>query len=111
LKITADYREEASGLIDLLRNEDIVVEVRKVLHGDYIINGFVTIERRTVKDFLISIVDGRLSARDIFLKREISCRLRVDPREAHPPADRFARLFGFWASHFLSLSSKTPNFA
>jgi DNA excision repair protein ERCC-4 len=60
LKITADYREEASGLIDLLRNEEIIVEVRKVLHGDYIINGFVTIERKTARDFLISIVDGRL---------------------------------------------------
>jgi hypothetical protein len=45
LKITADYRQEASGLIDLLRNEEIFVEVEKVLHGDYIIiNGFVTIE-------------------------------------------------------------------
>lgn len=60
MKITADYREEASGVIDLLRNEDIVVEVKKVPYGDYIINGFVTIERKTARDFLISIVDGRL---------------------------------------------------
>jgi len=45
LKITADYREETSGLIVLLRDEEIFVEVEKVLHSDYIIiNGFVTIE-------------------------------------------------------------------
>lgn len=60
MKITADYREKASGLIDLLKNEDIFIEVKKVPYGDYIINNSITIERKTAKDFLISIIDGRL---------------------------------------------------
>jgi ERCC4-type nuclease len=60
LKITADYREEASGLIDLLKKEDIFIEVKKVLYGDYIINNSITIERKTASDFLMSIIDGRL---------------------------------------------------
>ncbi len=60
MKITADYREEASGLIDLLKKEDIFIEVKKVLYGDYIINDSITIERKTASDFLISIIDGRL---------------------------------------------------
>jgi len=60
LKITADYREEASGLIDLLKKEDIFIEVKKVLYGDYIINDSITIERKTASDFLMSIIDGRL---------------------------------------------------
>jgi DNA excision repair protein ERCC-4 len=60
LKITVDYREKASGLIDLLKNEDIIIEVKKVSCGDYIINNPITIERKPAKDFLISIIDGRL---------------------------------------------------
>ncbi|MBW1717229.1 MAG: hypothetical protein JRF30_10450 [Deltaproteobacteria bacterium] len=60
MKITVDYREEASGLIDLLKNEDISIEVKKVPYGDYIINDSITIERKTARDFLVSIIDGRL---------------------------------------------------
>ncbi|RZB38032.1 MAG: hypothetical protein SRB2_00378 [Desulfobacteraceae bacterium Eth-SRB2] len=55
-----DYREKASGFIDLLKNEGCFIEVKKVSHGDYIINEAITIERKTAKDFLILIIDGRL---------------------------------------------------
>ncbi|UCE38989.1 MAG: hypothetical protein JSW00_07140 [Thermoplasmata archaeon] len=44
----------------MLKNEDIIIEVKNVLYGDYIINNSITIERKTAKDFLISIIDGRL---------------------------------------------------
>ena len=60
MKITGDYREEASGLIDLLKKEEVFIEVRKVPYGDYIINSSITAERRTGNDVLISIIDGRL---------------------------------------------------
>ena len=60
MKIRVDYREKASGLIGLLKMEDAVVEVRKVPYGDYVINDSITIERKTARDFLISIIDGRL---------------------------------------------------
>ena len=60
LKITVDYRETASGLTDLLKNSDALVEITKLSYGDYIINDAITIERKTAKDFLISIIDGRL---------------------------------------------------
>jgi Fanconi anemia group M protein len=60
LNITVDYREKASGLIDLLKTENVSIEVKKVLYGDYIINNSITIERKTAKDFLISIIDARL---------------------------------------------------
>ncbi len=69
LKITVDYREKASGLVDLLKDEDIVLEVQKVRYGDYLINDFATIERKTAKDFLISIIDGRLFGQLSNLKR------------------------------------------
>jgi DNA excision repair protein ERCC-4 len=60
LKITVDYRETASGLTDLLKNSDALVEIAKLSYGDYIINDAITVERKTAKDFLISIIDGRL---------------------------------------------------
>ena len=69
MDIKVDYREKASGLIDLLEREDITVEVKKVTYGDYIINEFITVERKTAKDFLISIIDGRLFSQLSNLKK------------------------------------------
>lgn len=60
MKISIDYREKASGLIELLSKEDICVELKKISHGDYVINDSVTVERKTARDFLISVIDGRL---------------------------------------------------
>jgi len=55
-----DYREKASGLVDLLQKTELILEVGPVPYGDYIINDAITIERKTARDFLISIIDGRL---------------------------------------------------
>jgi len=60
VKIIIDYREKASGVIDLLKEEKIFIEIKKISFGDYVINDSITIERKTSKDFLISIIDGRL---------------------------------------------------
>jgi len=69
LKITVDYREKASGLIDLFIREGISVEIKKVPYGDYIISNSITIERKTAKDLLISIIDGRLFSQLSNLKK------------------------------------------
>jgi len=69
LEIIADYREKPSGLIELLKKTDFCVRVRKVLHGDYIINGSITVERKTAEDFLLSIIDGRLFRQISSLKK------------------------------------------
>ena len=60
MKIIIDYREKASGVIDLLKEEKIFIEIKKISFGDYVINDSINIERKTSKDFLISIIDGRL---------------------------------------------------
>jgi Fanconi anemia group M protein len=60
MKISVDYREKASGLLELLKREDVEVEIKKISYGDYLINDSITIERKTARDFLISIIDGRL---------------------------------------------------
>lgn len=69
MKITVDYRERASGIIDLLSGAGVHIEVGKVLYGDYIINDAITVERKTARDFLISLIDGRLFTQVSNLKR------------------------------------------
>lgn len=69
MKISVDYREKASGLIELLSKEDICVELKKISHGDYVINDSVTVERKTARDFLISVIDGRLFSQLSNLKK------------------------------------------
>jgi DNA excision repair protein ERCC-4 len=58
--VIVDYREKASGIIDLLRREDTQIEIKKVPYGDYVINDEITMERKTARDLLISLIDGRL---------------------------------------------------
>ena len=60
MHITVDDREKSSGLIELLVNKGIEVTIRHLPCCDYIINNEIAIERKTGRDFLVSIVDGRL---------------------------------------------------
>jgi Fanconi anemia group M protein len=60
LRITVDHREKASGLIGFLKEQGVVVEVAHMRYGDYLVHDALTIERKTARDFLISIMDGRL---------------------------------------------------
>lgn len=69
MKVIIDYREKASGILDLLRCEDARVEIEKVPYGDYVINDEITIERKTARDFLISLIDGRLFTQVSNLKK------------------------------------------
>jgi len=72
VKIRMDYREKASGLVDLLQEIELILEIGQVPYGDYIINDAITIERKTAKDFLISIIDGRLFKQLSNLKKHCS---------------------------------------
>jgi ERCC4-type nuclease len=72
VKIRIDYREKASGLVDLLQETELIIEVGRVPYGDYIINETITIERKTARDFLISIIDGRLFKQLSKLKKHCS---------------------------------------
>lgn len=73
MRITVDYRERASGLLELIRERDVFVEVKPLSFGDYIINDSITIERKTARDFLISIIDGRLFTQLSNLKKHCPC--------------------------------------
>lgn len=73
MNIIVDYRERESGIIDLLKERNIDTEVKKVSHGDYIINNWITVERKTAKDFLVSIISRRLLYQLTNLKEHCDC--------------------------------------
>ena len=58
-KIIADIREKESGVVQELVSRGYFVELKSLDVGDYIVGEWV-IERKTVKDFVESISDGRL---------------------------------------------------
>jgi DNA excision repair protein ERCC-4 len=70
MRITVDYRERASGLLELIRERDVFVEVKPLPFGDYIINDSITIERKTARDFLVSLIEGRLFSQVSNLKKQ-----------------------------------------
>jgi Fanconi anemia group M protein len=60
VRIIADHREEASGVIEELRGLGVNLEVCQLKVGDFILSDRVGVERKSVDDFLQSIVDKRL---------------------------------------------------
>jgi len=60
LRIVADEREKKSGVPDLLRSVGINLEIKTLSIGDYIVKPETVVERKNLKDFLVSIFDGRL---------------------------------------------------
>ena len=68
INIIADDRERKSDVIEsLIENEDVEVDIRRLSTGDYQIGNRVIIERKTLKDFAISIIDGRLFKQMIYM--------------------------------------------
>ncbi|MFC2135960.1 DEAD/DEAH box helicase [Bacteroidota bacterium] len=60
ITIVADHREKGSGIIKLLANEGIIVNLQSLEVGDYLLSENVVVEYKTKKDFVDSIIDGRL---------------------------------------------------
>lgn len=67
--IYVDARELTSPVPRELLNFGIISKPKKLVVGDYIISEKVGIERKTVEDFLDSIMDGRLLDQALRLKR------------------------------------------
>jgi len=61
IHIIADDRECKSEVIQsLLQIENVDITIRRLTIGDYQIDNRLLVERKTLKDFAISIIDGRL---------------------------------------------------
>jgi ERCC4-type nuclease len=59
--IVADDRERASGVVEILCGIPAVsVRIERLAAGDYLADRRIPFERKTLQDFAVSIVDGRL---------------------------------------------------
>src|SRR5574340_690163 len=76
--IEIDHREKDAGIIEILRaKEGIAVEEKRLSTGDYLINKHIAVERKTTKDFILSIIDGRLFSQASRLKRHAEVLLMI----------------------------------
>jgi ERCC4-related helicase len=60
VKIIVDHRESRSPVMRFLSQKDIIVEPQQLDVGDYIISSRIGVERKTVDDFLSSLIEGKL---------------------------------------------------
>lgn len=60
LRIIVDERERKSGIPDLLKSIGLNIEMKTLLIGDYIVAPETVVERKSIRDLLSSIFDGRL---------------------------------------------------
>jgi len=61
IQIVADDREQRSGVIESLKLfQDVNLEIKRLSVGDYLVDKRFIFERKTLQDFSISIVQGRL---------------------------------------------------
>ena len=60
LRIVADTYEQKCGIPALLRSIGLGVEIKALEAGDYIVAPETAVERKTIRDLLSSVFDGRL---------------------------------------------------
>jgi ERCC4-related helicase/ERCC4-type nuclease len=97
VKIFVDVRERNNTIIEALKDR-AVIEVRQLPVGDYLLSDRVCVERKTVDDFLQSIVDKRLLQQLSELRRNFVMPVLIleglgdmySRRDIHPNAIRGA---------------------
>jgi DNA excision repair protein ERCC-4 len=60
VRIVVDERERSSNIPLLLKNAGAVIDFTQLKVGDYIVSSETAVERKTVRDLISSIYDGRL---------------------------------------------------
>lgn len=60
LRIIVDERERKSGIPDLLKSVGLNLEMKTLPIGDYIVAPETVIERKSIRDLMSSVFDGRL---------------------------------------------------
>ncbi len=60
LRIVVDERERKSGIPDLLKSVGMNIEMKTLSVGDYIVAPETVVERKSIRDLLSSVFDGRL---------------------------------------------------
>ena len=60
LRIVVDERERKSGIPDLLKSIGMKIEMKTLPIGDYIVASETIVERKSIRDLMASVFDGRL---------------------------------------------------
>ena len=60
VRIVVDERERNSNIPELLKNAGAIIDFTQLKVGDYVVSSETAIERKTVRDLVSSIYDGRL---------------------------------------------------
>ena len=60
VRIVVDERERNSNIPELLKNAGAVIDFTQLKVGDYVVSSETAVERKTVRDLISSIYDGRL---------------------------------------------------
>lgn len=60
LRVIADYREKGNAVIKSLMDVGVKIDLRSLESSDYVLSERVGVEYKTQKDFVDSIIDGRL---------------------------------------------------
>ena len=60
LRIIVDEREKKSGIPDLLKSIGLNLEMKTLPIGDYIVAPETIVERKSIRDLMASVFDGRL---------------------------------------------------
>ena len=87
-RIVVDDRERFSGVADaLLRRPGVTIAVRRLELGDYQVAGSLIVERKTLSDFAVSVIDGRLftqASRLARTTRATPCIILEGTKKTHP---------------------------
>lgn len=104
MKVIVDHRERGSGIIEELHKHELEVAVQELKIADYVIQGknsegnvqSVGVERKSLNDFLNSIIDHRLIEQLLVLKENFDSPILIlegdeniyEIRDFHPNAIR-----------------------
>ncbi len=75
--VLADHREKSGGVVKELIDLGISLELKQLESADYVLSGRVGVEKKSVHDFVASIIDGRLLDQIKNLKRSFERSLLV----------------------------------
>lgn len=103
-RIIVDAREEPTGIVKLLKKEDVEPVIEKLEVADYVLSDEVAVERKDVEDFINSIFDGRLFDQVRNLKSSFDTSIIVvegDPRSIYRRVRNVRIYFGALSSLIL----------
>lgn len=82
-KIIADIREKNSLVIAEMINLGINVELKHLNLADYLISEDIAVERKTINDFVSSMINKRLQSQLVDLKKNFKAPLLIIEKEDH----------------------------